>query len=162
VPTFVWQYFTSKISDMKKLEYKIDIAANKQKVWDTMLNPDTYKQWTAVSWPGSDYIGNWKKGENIKFLGPSGEGTMATLTEVKPNDFLLAKHIAVINKDGSEDRTSDVAKGWVGTTESYTFTEKGGKTEVRVEINTSPDWEKMFNEGWPGALAKLKEITEAR
>ena len=145
---------------MKKLEFKTEIAASPQKIWDTMLTPQTYKKWVEVSWPGSYYEGNWKQGENVRFLSPSGGGTVATIQELRPYEYLLANHVAVINRDGTEDRDSDVAKGWIGTTESYTFTEKNGKTEVKVEINTNPDWEKMFNDGWPDALAKLKEISE--
>ena len=145
---------------MKKLEFKIEIAADKQKVWDTMLNPKTYKEWVSVSWPGSIYEGNWKQGENLRFLSPGQGGTMATVVELRPAEYLLARHIAVINSDGTEDRDSDIAKGWIGTTESYTFTETNGKTKLRVEINTPPDWEKMFTDGWPNALKKLKEISE--
>ena len=44
----------------------------------------------------------------------------------------------------------------------YTFTEKNGKTEVKVVMNTSPEWESMFNDGWPDALKKLKEICERK
>lgn len=44
--------------------------------------------------------------------------------------------------------------------ESYTFKEKEGRTELIVEIETPPSWENMFNEGWPIALKKLKEICE--
>jgi uncharacterized protein YndB with AHSA1/START domain len=145
---------------MKKLEFKIAIDASRQKVWDTMLKPEMYTQWVNESWPGSFYVGNWKKGENIRFLSKSGEGTLATITELRPNEFILAKHIAVILRDGTEDRESEIAKGWVGTTESYTFTEKNNTTELNVEIFTNPEWEKMFNDGWPKALVKLKEITE--
>lgn len=145
---------------MKKLEFKIDIAAGRQKVWEIMLDPETYKEWTGVSWPGSYFEGEWEQGQSLKFLGPSGEGTKARLVEHRPYEYSFAEHTAVINKDGSEDRDSDIAKGWVGTTEAYTFTEDNGKTELKVEIDTNPDWEEMFNEGWPGALAKLKEICE--
>ncbi|MBC7829002.1 MAG: SRPBCC domain-containing protein [Chitinophagaceae bacterium] len=146
---------------MKKLEFKIEIAASRQKVWDTMLDPVTYKKWVEVSWPASSYEGSWKQGENIKFISPSGEGTLATIVELRPYEFILANHIAVIKKDGSDDRDSEIAKGWVGTTESYNFSEKNGKTELKVEINTNPDWEKMFTDGWPDALAKLKEMSES-
>lgn len=146
---------------MKKLEFKIDIAASRQKVWETMLNPETYKKWVSVSWPGSSYEGNWKQGENVRFVSPGQGGTMANIVELRPYEYILANHIAVINSDGTEDRDSDVAKGWIGTTESYTFTEKNGNTELKVQINTYPDWEKMFKDGWPNALAKLKEITES-
>jgi hypothetical protein len=145
---------------MKKLEFKIDINANAKKVWDTMLNLNTYEEWVSVSWPGSTYQGQWKKGEDIKFVSPGQGGTMATIVELKQHEYILAKHIAAVNPDGTEDRESDVAKGWIGTTESYTFTERNGKTEVKVEINTYPEWEKMFNDGWPNALKKLKEISE--
>ena len=147
---------------MKKLVFKIDINAGRQKVWNTMLSADTYQQWVEPSWPGSKFFGNWKQGEEMRFLSSSGEGTKAFLNEVKQHELIKATHNAVILKDGSEDANSDLAKGWVGTTESYYFTEKNGKTEVKVEINTSPAWESMFSDGWPAALAKLKEISERR
>src|SRR6266700_3509754 len=112
---------------MKKLLFSIDIAASRQKVWNTMLNAATYPEWTKVSWPGSYFEGTWKQGENMKFISPGQGGTLATIAEQKPYEFILAKHIAVINKDGSEDRDSKIAKGWIGTTESYTFTKHKGK-----------------------------------
>ena len=145
---------------MKKIEYKININAPAEKVWNSMLNRDTYNEWTNVSWPGSSYEGNWKQGENIRFVGPDGTGTLAHFKEVKPHKYIGAEHIAVLGKGGVEDRTSDVAKGWVGTLENYTFNEANGKTELTVEIHTNPAWEKMFNESWPAALNKLKEIAE--
>lgn len=146
---------------MKKLEYNIQIDANKQKVWNTMLAPDTYKQWTNVSWPGSTYEGKWEKNEDLRFVSAEqGGGTLATLTEFRPHEYLLAEHVAILLADGSEDRTSEAAKGWVGTTESYTFQESNGKTNLKVEIKTAPEWADMFDEGWPKALDKLKEICE--
>jgi uncharacterized protein YndB with AHSA1/START domain len=145
---------------MKKLEFKININASPKKVWETMLDAETYKEWAKAAWPGSYYEGKWNEGENLKFLSPGQGGTLATLVKHKPYDFTLAKHIAVIGKDGSEDRESEVAKGWVGTTESYTFTENKGTTELKVEINTSPAWAEMFNNDWPIALESLKALCE--
>jgi uncharacterized protein YndB with AHSA1/START domain len=146
---------------MKKLEFKIDIAASKQKVWAVMFNPKTYKEWVNASWPGAYYEGGWKQGENLKFMSPGQGGTMATLVEHRPYEFILAKHIAVIDSNSKEDRDSEVAKDWIGTTEAYSFAEKNGKTKLKVEINTNPEWEKMFTDGWPNALAKLKEVCES-
>ncbi|CAN5452749.1 hypothetical protein BH09BAC3_BH09BAC3_14820 [soil metagenome] len=144
----------------KKLEYKINIAANKQKVWDTMLAPTTYKEWVNSAWPGSFFEGEWKEGNNLRFITADGSGTLATLLEHKPYEYSFAKHIAILNAGGIEDRDSELAKGWIGITEAYTFTEKNGATELKVEINTNPDWAKMFDDGWPTALSKLKEICE--
>jgi uncharacterized protein YndB with AHSA1/START domain len=145
---------------MKKLESSIEITAPAKKVWDTMTDPETYKEWVNVAWPGSYYKGNWKKGENIKFLSKTNEGTLANLVECKPAEYVMAKHIAVLKADGSEDRDSKEAKSWIGTTEVYTFTEKNGKTELKTEMNTEPEWEEMLGDGWPKALAKLKEMCE--
>lgn len=145
---------------MKTLEFKVDIKASAKKVWDTMLTPESYKEWVHVSWPNSFYVGTWDEGKDVKFLSSSGEGTLATLTKVKPYELLEAKHVAVLLKDGSEDRESKVAEGWVGTTETYRFSEKNGNTELKITIKTSPDWEQMFSEGWPNALKKLKEMSE--
>jgi len=145
---------------MKTLEFKIDINAGSKKVWDTMLSPDTYKEWVKVSWPGSYFEGEWKQGENLRFISPGRGGTLANVVELKPRKYIFAKHIAVINPDGSEDRDSKVAKGWIGTTESYTFTETNGKTELKTTMNIEPEWEPMFANDWPKAMANLKKICE--
>jgi hypothetical protein len=145
---------------MKHLEFKTEIAADKKKVWNTMLNPETYKKWVDVAWPGSYFEGIWAKGEKIRFLSSGQGGTLAELKEQKPYETILAEQVAVINPDGSEDRESEVAQGWVGTTERYTFEEKNGKTNLIVEINTPPAWAGMFEDGWPKALEKLKQMCE--
>lgn len=145
---------------MKKLEFKIDINASAKKVWDTFLDPESFKEMISASYPGSYYKGQWKKGENVKFLSAKEGGTLVNIVELRPYEYILAKHVAVINADGTEDRTSEQAKGWIGSTEEYNFTERNGKTEVKIIVNTTPEWEKMFSEGWPNNLKKLKQICE--
>jgi uncharacterized protein YndB with AHSA1/START domain len=145
---------------MKNLEYKIVISAPAKKVWETMLNEETYKQWVAKSWPNSFYEGKWAKGEKIKFIGPEGTGTLAEIVEFKPYERILARHIAVLGKGGVEDRTSEDAKGWIGTTEEYRFAEDKGKTTVTVLMGTTKEWAKMFDQGWPPALEELKKLAE--
>lgn len=145
---------------MEHLEYKVVISAPAKKVWETMLQEETYRQWTAKSWPDAFYKGKWEKGEKIRFIGPDGSGTLAEIVEMKPYESVLARHIAVLNPGGVEDRTSEVAKGWIGITEGYQFAEHLGKTTLTVSIETTPEWKKMFDEGWPDALEELKKLTE--
>jgi uncharacterized protein YndB with AHSA1/START domain len=145
---------------MEKLEYKIEISAPVKTVWETMLQEETYKQWVAKSWPNSSYEGKWEQGTQMRFIGPDGSGTLAELVEVKPYESLLARHIAALGKGGVEDRTSEMAKGWIGTTERYQFAERNGKTTLTVLMEASPEWRQMFDEGWPQALAELKKISE--
>ena len=60
------------------------------------------------------------------------------------------------------DRTSDAAKEFIGAHENYSFTEDGGVTRVEVELDSVDEWAAMLNDTWPVALAKLKDLAEAR
>ena len=145
---------------MKNINYKIHINAPKQKVWETMIQPDTYREWVAAGWPDSSYEGKWEKDEKIKFVGKDGSGTMVLIEVFKPYEYISAKHIAVLLQGGKEDYDSDVAKGWIGTMENYNFNENDGETDLTVEMIINPEWQKMFDDGFPNALKKLKEICE--
>jgi uncharacterized protein YndB with AHSA1/START domain len=145
---------------MKKLVFSIDIDAPKEKVWNLMLAPESYKEWVAASWPGSFYKGNWAKGEKINFVSDDGSGTQAMIKEITPFESISAVHIAILLSGGVEDTTSELAKNWIGIEEQYIFSQTGNKTKLSVNISTQPDWAQMFEEGWPNALKKLKEICE--
>ncbi|MBT1706098.1 SRPBCC family protein [Chryseosolibacter indicus] len=146
---------------MEHLEYTIEIFAPAKKVWDTMLNEETYKQWVSRSWPNSFYIGEWKEGREISFLSQDGGGgTLALLEEVVPYERILAKHVAVLDGKGNQERRSEFTNGWIGTKEEYWFSEENGRTTLKVIMETSPAWVAMFDEGWPGALQDLKNLCE--
>lgn len=145
---------------MEKLEYKIEIKASIQKVWDTMLSLDTYEQWVAASWPDSTYEGEWKKDSQIKFIGNDKSGTLAEIVELKLYECVFARHIAILLEGGVIDTESDFAKNWIGIAENYFFSEANGSTKLKIEIESPLDFVKMFNDGWPNALKKLKEICE--
>ncbi len=146
---------------MERLEYEVKISAPAKVVWETMLQKETYEQWTAKSWPNSSYEGKWEKGTEIKFGSTEQGGTVAKLEEVKPYQHIHAKHIAILIPGGGQDSTSEEAEGWVGTTEDYKFTERNGSTTLKVTMEVKkPEWKKMFDDGWPTALEELKKLSE--
>jgi uncharacterized protein YndB with AHSA1/START domain len=145
---------------MEKLQYKIRINAPKKKVWQTMLDSETYKKWVKAFSPHSQFIGEWKQGAHIKFIDPDRGGTKAVLEKVKPYDRLHAKHVAIINQNGSEDAESDVAKNWIGITETYVLKEDDGATELSIDILSHKDFVKMFDDCWPHALELLRGLCE--
>ena len=129
-----------------------------------MLDDKTYREWTAAFNPGSYYKGDWSKGSKILFLGPdpkTGEegGMVSRIAENKPYEFISIEHLGIV-KNGVEDTTSEEARKWAPAFENYTFKEKGGATEVLVEMDIEDENKKMFEEMWPKALQKLKEIAE--
>ena len=146
---------------MKNVTYNINIAASPQKVWDTMIGQETYKEWTAAAWPTSDFKGEWKQGEKLYFAGEDGSGTLATVTTFDPYKKILLTHIALLQPGNVEDTESEWSKKWIGSLEGYNFAEKDGSTELTIEMKIYDEWEDMFNKDWPKALARLKEICEA-
>lgn len=146
---------------MKRIQFSIAINAPKNHVWNTLLQPETYKEWVKVSWPNSTYEGEWKKGEKIRFTSPGYGGTAAIIKELIPLEYVLAEHYASVNPDNTLDTTSEDAISWIGSTESYRITEKNGISTLQVEINCNPTWQDMFQKGFPAALARLKELAEA-
>lgn len=148
---------------MQTLHFEIKINAPKAKVWDTMLNDATYREWTNVFNPGGSYYkGNWKTGSKMFFLGPGENGIGGMVSRIKENrpyEYVSIEHIGVI-QDGVEDTTSEEAKKWAHAFENYTFIKKEQATEVRVDIDMLDEYAKMFQKMWPKALAKLKELCE--
>ena len=145
---------------MENLQYKIKIKAPKEKVWRTMLDSGTYKEWAKAFSPNSQFIGEWKQGAHIRFIDPNMGGTIAFLEEVKPYVRIHAKHVAIINQNGSEDTESDVAKNWMGITETYVLNEVNGATELLIEILSHKGLVSMFNDCWPNALELLRGLCE--
>ena len=146
---------------MKKLNYSVEINASKEKVWKTMIEPETYKQWAKAFSPDSQYKGEWKEGEHIIFFDPNMGGTKALMEEVRPYDYILSKHVSLVNKElTSEDTESDAAKSWIGSTEAYSFKEESEATKYSVEVNTHEGFVKMFEDSFPKALELLKGLCE--
>jgi uncharacterized protein YndB with AHSA1/START domain len=147
---------------VKTLNFATVIDASPQKVWETMLGKDTYPKWVDVAWPGSTYHGEWKQDSQIRFTGADGTGggTLGEVTELDPNSKVDLHHIAVLLDDGSEDRTSDMAKSWIGSTETYTFTPDNGSTKLDVELSIPAEWVDEFESGWPKAIEALKQLAE--
>lgn len=148
---------------MDKLHFSIIINAPKEKVWNTMLGEDSYREWTDVFMPGSHYAGDWNKGSKILFLAPGETGKMggmvSRIKENRPYEYISIEHIGIV-QEGKEDTSSESVKGWAGALENYTFKEKDGTTEVLVDMDTAEDHKEMFQNIWPKALQKLKELAE--
>ncbi len=148
---------------MERLHFSVVIDAPKEKVWNTMLEDETYRIWTQEFCPGSHYVGDWSEGSKILFLGPGENGEMggmvSRIKESRPFEYVSIEHIGAV-QGGKEDTTSEGARDWAGALENYTFKDIGGKTEVLVEMDSNEEYREMFENTWPKALRKLKETAE--
>lgn len=149
---------------MQKLHWSIWINATKAHVWDVMLGNTTYRVWTKAFNEGSYFQGAWEQGSEIRFLGPnpngSGEGGMfSRIHENRMHEFLSIEHLGII-QNGVVDTTSDEVKKWTPAFENYTFDEKDGGTELKIDLDVADEYKDMFNDMWPKALQLLKQLAE--
>jgi hypothetical protein len=151
---------------MKKLQFKKDIKASAEKVYNTMLgigNIETYKQWASVFNPTSTYEGSWEKGAKMHFIGTDENGKkggmVSEIADNIPFRFVSIHHYGVL--DGENEITEGpVVEKWAGGLENYSFHENNGVTTVTVEIDVIDDYLDFFNTTWPKALEKLKAQLE--
>ena len=147
---------------MIKVNFSAAIHAPKQRVWYVLWEKSFYEQWTRLFAEGSTVkTDGWKEGSMVQFLGPNENGMVSMVIANKPNEYMSFRHLGIV-KDGVEDTTSDEATGWAGAMENYTLKEENGIIVLTVEMETTEEYKDYFNNKWPKALAKVKELSEAK
>jgi uncharacterized protein YndB with AHSA1/START domain len=150
-------------TNMDLIRFEAAINAPVEKVYTTMLAEKTYKEWTAEFNAGSGYKGSWNKGAKILFVGTDKDGVeggmVSRIKENIPNKFLSVEHLGLV-QDGKEITTGKEVEGWAGILENYTFTANNSGTQLVIEMDANIDFKSYFEETWPKALKKLKEMCE--
>lgn len=148
---------------MKTLTYRISIPATAERVWNTLLQDASYREWTKPFNPtgSSWYEGQLKAGEPIRFVGLDAEGkTGGMLSKVavfEPMHKISFEHYGEL-RDGIEDTTSERVQGWVGSHETYELKEENGLTHLTVELLVPENFVEFLENSWPAALEKVKEL----
>ena len=144
---------------MEKLHFTQSINAPKEKVWSTLWDDATYRQWTSAFSPSSYAESDWNEGSKILFLGDNRSGMVSKIETKRLNEFMSFKHLGEV-KNGVEDTESEAIKAWAGAFENYTLNEVGGKTELVVDIDVNEEYKDMFMGMFPKALEQVKLLAE--
>ncbi|OGC02088.1 hypothetical protein A2V82_08875 [candidate division KSB1 bacterium RBG_16_48_16] len=86
-------------------------------------------------------------------------GMVSRIKENRQYDYISIEHLGEV-KNGKEDTSSESVNKWSGAQENYTFKERDGATEVLVEMDAVDEFIEMFENIWPKALQKLKDLAE--
>lgn len=144
----------------QKMQFSVRIQAPRQRVWERMLAPDSYRAWTRPFMEGSYYEGPWEPGGRLRFLTPGGgEGMVAEVAAHRPGEYVSLRQIGQI-RNGVEDLDSAEVRAWAPAYENYRFVDFADGTEVQVEMDVLPAYETFMRETWPRALAELKALCE--
>lgn len=146
---------------MEKKEYKAFIKAPRERVWDILWGDTSYNKWTSAFSEGSRAETDWQEGSKVYFLNGNNEGMVAIIQKKVPNEYMSFKHVGMINK-GVEDLESEEVQKWAGATENYTLKNNNGSTELIVDMDIQENYLDYFDETWPKAMDKLKNLAEEK
>ena len=112
---------------MKELQFSIEINASKERVWATLWEDTTFRDWATMIDEGTYMKGVLKEGNEIQFISSvNGYGVTSLVENLHPNAFVLFRHGADTKEIGQQERE----KEWTGGTESYSLTEKNRVTTL--------------------------------
>lgn len=144
-----------KEENMKELQFSIEIKAAKEKVWATLWEDTSFRDWASIIDEGTYMQGAMEEGKEIQFLSSvNGYGVTSLVEKLDPNAFILFRHSADTQASGQQERE----KEWTGGTESYALTEQEGVTTLTVKTEVPEELEELFSVRLPKALERIKQL----
>ncbi len=142
---------------MKQMQFLIEINATKERVWDTLWQDETFRQWAGIIDPETYMAGELQEGNEVQFISAeNGYGVTSLVETLVPGEFLLFRHQADTQKNGQQERE----KEWTGGAESYSLTEKDGATTLTAAFDVPSEMEDYFKVNYPKALERVKTLAE--
>jgi uncharacterized protein YndB with AHSA1/START domain len=142
---------------MEKMQFSIEIQANKEKVWKTLRDDKTFRDWSSIIDEGTYMKGVMKEGNEVEFMSSvGGYGVTSLVEKLDANEFVLFRHSADTQKNGKKNREKERTGGM----ESYTLTQKNNTTLLTIEMDIPPGQEETFQTRVPKALARIKVLSE--
>lgn len=144
---------------MKEMQFSIEIHATKARVWDTLWQDETFRQWAGVIDPETYMVGDLKEGNEIQFISAAnGYGVTSLVEKLVAGEFLLLRHRADTKEDGKQERE----KEWTGGQESYRLEETDGTTTLTVAFDVPLELKEYFKVNFPKALERVKILSERK
>jgi uncharacterized protein YndB with AHSA1/START domain len=142
---------------MQKLQFSIEINASREKVWSTLWEDKTFRDWANIIDEGTYMVGEMKEGNEVQFISSvNGYDVTSLVDKFIPNEFVFFRHMADTKDSGMEKREKD----WTGGTESHSLIEKNGVTTLTVVFDVQGELEEIFNDRMPKALERIRVLAE--
>lgn len=140
---------------MKTISFEKKIHAPIEKVWDTLWNDKSYREWTKHFTPGSHYESDWEIGGKILFLDADRNGMTATITKLEKPYEVIFNHLGdVLNGVEGEPYGK-------GSFEKYFLQELDGITTLTVSVDVDEEYEQDMNDGFTNGLEEVKQLAES-
>jgi hypothetical protein len=144
---------------MKEMQFSIEIFATNEKVWNTLWQDETFREWAGIIDPGTYMVGDLREGNEVQFISSeNGYGVTSRVEKLVAGEFLLLRHHADTQDDGKRERE----KEWTGGKERYSLAAKDGTTTLSVAFDVPLELEEYFKANYPKALERVKVLAERK
>lgn len=141
---------------MQKMRFAVEIEAPKEKVWKTLWEDKTFRDWANIIDEGQYMVGEMKEGNGVQFISSvSGYGVISMVEKLIPDAFVSFRQMADVKDSGKQERE----KEWTGGRESYSLVESEGITTLSVELDVPHEQVETFKVRFPKALERLKILS---
>lgn len=144
---------------INRLEFSIDISAEKAIIWKALWDENYYRDWAGVFYKGSYFVSDrLKEGSRIMFLAPDKSGIYSTIVTHVPNHIIEFKHIGMV-VEGKEQPVDGDTKKWSGATEIYSLNENEGTGTITllIQIDVLDEHVNFMSAKFPEALEMVKK-----
>jgi len=143
---------------MKEFQYTIQINATKERVWTTLWDDLTFRDWANIIDEGTYMKGEMIEGNRIQYISSvNGYGVTSLIEKLIPNVFIQLRHCADTKESGAQERE----KEWTGGTESYSLVEKNGVTTLIFITDFPEELEEILSVSFPKALERVRTLAES-
>ena len=144
---------------MKKHQFSIEIQAPRERVWSTLWDDKTFRDWANIIDEGMYMVGEIKEGGEVQFISSvSGYGVTSLVEKLVQSEFISFRQMADTKGSGEREREEQ----WTGGTESYSLAENDCVTTLTVAIDVPPGQEETFKARFPKALERVKMLVEKK
>jgi uncharacterized protein YndB with AHSA1/START domain len=141
---------------MQKQQFSIEIKAPRERVWNTLWEDKTFRDWANIIDEGMYMEGVIREGNEVQFISPTGYGVTSLIEKLVQNELVSFRHMADTKDNGERE------KEWTGGEENYSLAENDGITTLTVDIDVPPGQEENFKNRLPKALERVKFLAEKK
>lgn len=143
---------------MKRLRFSIEINVPREKVWNTLWDDHSFRDWANLIDEGTYMVGELDEGRQVQWISASsGYGVTSLVEKLIPNEIVVFRHLADTMENGFLERENE----WSGGQEIYSLQANKTGTTLIVELDAPPEQVETFQEILPKVLARVKVLAEA-
>ena len=140
------------------MQFSIKMDASREKVWQTLWEDKTFRDWGNIIDEGQYMVGELAEGNEVQFISSEGLGVTSFVKKLIPHEYVSFKQVADTMDSGKRERE----KEWTGGKESFELAETNGITNLTVNIDIPPGLEEIFQDRFPKALERVKILAEKK